>query len=83
MCPGRNFASAEIISFVASMLVGYHVEPLDGNWNKFKPPRMAQCPMVTAVCKPVDENNMFGARVTRRSGWESAKWKFNSGKLEA
>jgi hypothetical protein len=51
MCPGRNFATAEILGFVASMLIGYHVAPVDGDWDKFHPPRMAQCPMATAICK--------------------------------
>lgn len=41
MCPGRNFASAEILGFVVSMLVGYNVEPLDGDWSKFHEPPMA------------------------------------------
>ena len=82
MCPGRNFASAEILGFMVSMLVGYEVAPLDGNWEKFQPPRMAPCPLATSVCKPEDEASMFGTRVTRRSGWESAKWKFTSGKFE-
>ena len=31
MCPGRNFATAKILSFVASMLIGYHVAPVDGD----------------------------------------------------
>jgi hypothetical protein len=64
MYPGRNFATAEILGFVASMLIGYHVAPV-GDWDKFHPPRMAQCPMATAVCKPADEGSMFGTRVTR------------------
>ena len=83
MCPGRNFASAEILAFVASMAVGYKVEPRDGDWSKFKPPVMDDCPVVTSVCKPADENNVFGARVTRRPGWETVNWKFDSGKLKA
>ena len=78
MCPGRNFATAEIVGFVAAMLIGYHVEPADGNWDNFKPPPMAQCPMATAVCKPENEGSVFGTRVTRRSGWETAQWKFTS-----
>lgn len=81
MCPGRNFATAEILGFVASMAVGYEIEPVDGNWDKFKPPAMAPCPLATSVCKPVNEESMFGTRVTRRSGWESAKWRFISGKV--
>lgn len=79
MCPGRNFATAEIYGFMVSMLVGYHVEPVDGNWDNFKPPPMAPCPLATSVCKPEGEDTVFGTRVTRRSGWESAKWKFISG----
>ena len=81
LCPGRNFATAEILGFVTSMLLGYHVEPVDGNWENFRPPPMGQCPLATAVCKPADEGSVFGTRVTRRSGWESVEWKFTSGKV--
>ena len=52
MCPGRVFAMAEIYGFIAALLVGYNVEPLDGNWDTFKPPAMDTCPASTSVCKP-------------------------------
>ena len=69
MCPGWNFATAEILGFIASMLIGYHVAPVDGNWDKFHPPPMERCPMATAVCKPVDEESMFGTLdKTKRMG---------------
>lgn len=81
MCPGRNFATAEILSFMASLLVGYDIAPKDGNWDKFHEPAMAPCPLATSVCKPEGEANMFGMRMTRKKGWESVAWKFTSGKL--
>lgn len=83
MCPGRKFAAAEILRFIASLLVGYHVAPINGNWDKFYQPAMAPCPLATSVCKPENEANMFGTRVSRRKGWESVNWKFTSGKREA
>lgn len=79
MCPGRNFATAEIYGFVTALLLGYNVEPLDGNWDTYKPPAMATCPQVTSVCKPEDESSVCGTRLTRRSGWEAAQWRFISG----
>ncbi|KAI6779924.1 uncharacterized protein J7T54_000224 [Emericellopsis cladophorae] len=82
MCPGRNFATAEILGFVVSLLVGYQVAPADGDWSKFQVPPMAPCPVATSVCKPLDERAMFGAHVTRRGGWESAKWVFTSERVK-
>ena len=79
MCPGRNFATAEIYGFMAALLLGYNVEPLDGNWDTYKPPPMASCPQSTSVRKPEDEAAVCGTRLTRRSGWEAAQWKFISG----
>ncbi|KAI6778540.1 25-hydroxycholesterol 7-alpha-hydroxylase-like protein [Emericellopsis cladophorae] len=79
MCPGRNFATAEIYGFVAALVLGYHVEPLDGNWHAYKPPPMASCPQATSVRKPADEAAVCGTRLTRRSGWEAAQWNFISG----
>ncbi|KAF4994772.1 hypothetical protein FDECE_13016 [Fusarium decemcellulare] len=81
MCPGRNFATAEICGFMTALLLGYNVEPLDGNWDTYKPPPMATCPQSTSVCKPEDEASVCGTRLTRRSGWEAAQWKFTSGKV--
>ncbi|KAK6602916.1 hypothetical protein ACHAO1_011224 [Botrytis cinerea] len=81
MCPGRNFATAEIYGFVAALLLGYNVEPLDGNWDTYKPPPMSTCPQVTSVCKPEDEASVCGTRLTRRNGWEAAQWRFISGEV--
>ncbi|KAI6764269.1 hypothetical protein HG530_008058 [Fusarium avenaceum] len=81
MCPGRNFATAEIYGFMAALLLGYNVEPVDGNWDTFKPPPMASCPQSTSVCKPEDEASVCGTRLSRRSGWESTQWRFISGKV--
>nr|WOK04076.1 hypothetical protein [Fusarium meridionale] len=81
MCPGRNFATAEIYGFMTALLLGYNVEPVDGKWDTFKPPAMATCPQSTSVCKPEDEASVCGTRLTRRSGWEGVQWKFVSGKV--
>lgn len=81
MCPGRNFATAEIYGFMTALLLGYNVEPVDGNWDMYTPPPMASCPQATSVCKPVDEASVCGTRLTRRSGWEEAQWRFISGKV--
>lgn len=79
MCPGRVFAMAEIYGFVAALLLGYNVEPVDGNWETYKPPPMGSCPQSTSVRKPADEASVCGTRLTRRNGWEAAQWKFISG----
>jgi cytochrome P450 len=83
LCPGRNFAFAENLGFMISLIVGFDTSPLDGDWSKFKPPTPAQCPVTGAVSKPVANGKGFGMKLTRREGWENVTWSFVSGKLDA
>ena len=79
LCPGRNFAFAENMGFVLSLVLGFTVSPIDGDWGSFKPPQQQQCSLVAAVRKPVLDGENFGARVARRKGWESTQWNYVSG----
>ncbi|KAJ3537864.1 hypothetical protein NM208_g6147 [Fusarium decemcellulare] len=76
LCPGRNFAFAENLGFMVSFLLGYDVEPIDGNWAAFTPPKMEKCSLAAAVCKPRNDGDGFGMRVKRRAGWEATTWRF-------
>ncbi|KAK1523889.1 uncharacterized protein CCOS01_08976 [Colletotrichum costaricense] len=79
LCPGRNFAFAENLGFVASLLLGFDVVPLDGNMESTaKVPKAAGCSMTGAAVKPVDDGEGYGVRVRRREGWEGVKWRYIS-----
>ncbi|KAF9878224.1 prostacyclin synthase [Colletotrichum karsti] len=79
LCPGRNFAFAENLGFVASLLLGFDVTPLDNSMKSTtEPPKMDRCPMTAAAAKPVDSGEGFGVRVEKRKGWENTKWLYSS-----
>lgn len=75
LCPGRNFAFAENLGFVASLLMGFEAVFLDENMKQTgQVPEAAGCSMTGAVVKPVNNGEGCGVRVLRREGWESVKW---------
>ncbi|KAF6816519.1 hypothetical protein CSOJ01_02901 [Colletotrichum sojae] len=79
LCPGRNFAFAENLGFVASLVLGYEVTALDDNNNPTsKPPAVSPCAFTSAASKPVREGEGFGMRVEKRKGWEQTKWLYTS-----
>ncbi|GKT50810.1 25-hydroxycholesterol 7-alpha-hydroxylase [Colletotrichum spaethianum] len=79
LCPGRNFAFAENLGFVASLLAGFDVSPLDENMKEtHSVPIPATCSMTGAVVKPADNGAGYGVRVRRREGWENVKWRYIS-----
>ncbi|TIC89847.1 25-hydroxycholesterol 7-alpha-hydroxylase [Colletotrichum higginsianum] len=79
LCPGRNFAFAENLGLVASLLAGFEVSPLDENMKETEGiPDSAGCPMTGAVVKPVNNGEKYGIRIRRRKGWESVKWRYIS-----
>lgn len=79
LCPGRNFAFAENLGFMVSLLLGFDVGPTDGDWTSFEPPAMDRCTITGAVSKPVNDGKGFGMKVTRREGWQGVRWRFTSG----
>ncbi|KAF6835514.1 hypothetical protein CMUS01_05738 [Colletotrichum musicola] len=79
LCPGRNFAFAENLGFVASLVLGYEVTTLDENKEPTsRPPAAAPCAITSAASKPVREGEGFGMRVEKRKGWEKTKWLYTS-----
>ncbi|TGO07540.1 hypothetical protein BTUL_0267g00080 [Botrytis tulipae] len=67
LCPGRHFATTEIISLVAAIIMGFD---MDGS----SVPDRAFQKLGTAVRKP---KNDVEVNIKRRKGWENVKWKFN------
>lgn len=67
LCPGRNFAFAENLGFLASLLLGFEVAFLDENMKRTgRVPETAPCVMTGAVSKPIDNGRGYGIRVSRR-----------------
>ncbi|KAK1990830.1 cytochrome P450 [Colletotrichum falcatum] len=68
LCPGRKFALAENLTFVAALAVGFDIEGLD---EKIVP----HCPIANlmgqSVAKP---ENTVAVTVRRRRGWELSTW---------
>jgi cytochrome P450 len=76
LCPGRNFAFAEIMGFVAALVVGFDGLPAEGENAPWKLPREAPSTIFGGVLKPENGGEGFGVQIRRAKGWENAKWKF-------
>lgn len=73
LCPGRNFAFAEILGFMAVLLLGFEVEPVGMRFGEME---MMDPMLASATVKPVKMGEGLGARLRRRSGWEDVHWDF-------
>ncbi|KAI1146364.1 cytochrome P450 [Nemania diffusa] len=49
LCPGRHFASTELIAFAALMIMRFDIEPIGGEWNY---PGTEKAPPSAAVAPP-------------------------------
>jgi hypothetical protein len=69
MCPGRNFAAAEILSLSAAMIIGFDMEVADNTaWNP--PPDRKRMPI--SVMKPLEK---LMVTMHRRLGYENIQWR--------
>ncbi|KAH6684949.1 cytochrome P450 [Plectosphaerella plurivora] len=71
LCPGRNFALAENLGFLAALAVAFDVE---GAWV----PESDDPYMGTATRRPIWGDGDKGLRLRRRPGWEDVTWNFVS-----
>lgn len=77
LCPGRHFATMEILAFVAALCAGFDfegagLEDRDAE-GKLKLPERAFQKLGTAVRKPVRDVEL---KFARRKGWEDVSWGF-------
>lgn len=71
LCPGRNFAMAENLGFMAALTVGFELHGLDeANF------RLGTASMGTAVAKPPADAQGGSVTIKRRAGWEDVEWTF-------
>ncbi|KAH7136712.1 cytochrome P450 [Dactylonectria estremocensis] len=73
LCPGRNFAFAEIMGLMCVLLLGYDIEPVGMEFAELKmgPPLMA-----SGAVKPENRGVGLGGKILRRKGWEDVQWHF-------
>lgn len=76
LCPGRNFAFAEILGAAAVLILGFEVMGTDG--TEIVVPDRGRAMFAEAIAKPRGEGLKMGARIERRKGWEDVVWKFVS-----
>ncbi|KAH7383684.1 cytochrome P450 [Cadophora sp. MPI-SDFR-AT-0126] len=76
LCPGRNFAFAEILGFAAALVMGFDVKKDDG--GLIEVPEIRRAKLGEAVSKPFGNGLTMGARITRREGWEDVSWNFTT-----
>jgi cytochrome P450 len=74
LCPGRQFAFAEMIAVMATLLLGFEVEPLEG--TEWTLPSFATRSLIDAVVKPANHGEGFGMRIRGRQGWEGVRWRY-------
>jgi cytochrome P450 len=74
LCPGRNFAFAEILGTVAVLVLGFEVEKVGG--GAIVMPAMGRTQFGEAVAKPRGESAKMNAKISKRKGWEDVVWKF-------
>ena len=70
LCPGRHFASTEIMSLAAMLILRFDMVPLEGDWVV---PTPHQISMATAVFPPKEDVQV---RVVRRREVGEGPWEF-------
>lgn len=70
ICPGRHFASSEILLLVAMIILRYDIVPVGGVWNA--PPIE---PSLVSITGPI--KGEFPIHVKNRTEYEEAKWDFH------
>lgn len=73
LCPGRNFAFAEIIAFVAILIVGFDVE---STGIAFEDVQMGSPLLASSTVKPVNQAKGLSVRMTPRKDFTGVRWRF-------
>ncbi|KAJ4301953.1 hypothetical protein N0V90_004049 [Kalmusia sp. IMI 367209] len=70
ICPGRHFASGEILALAAMMILRFEIAPESGIWT---PPVLNTKAMAASVTPPGEK---FLVKVHEREEYKEAEWKF-------
>ena len=72
LCPGRNFAFAEILGMMTVLLLGFEVRGVTEKFLQMPTPKFGE-----AVPKPLDNGAGGSVGIERRNGWENVEWRFS------
>ena len=75
LCPGRNFAFAEIVSCAAVLLLGFDIE---ASKMEFGDMRMRGPRLSSGTVKPVNGGEGLGAKINAREEFANVAWKFRA-----
>ncbi|KAJ4983183.1 prostacyclin synthase [Stagonosporopsis vannaccii] len=75
LCPGRNFAFAEIVACVAVLVLGFDIE---ATGMKFEDMKMRAPRLSSSTVKPVDNGKGLGAIIKPREDFVNVVWKFRA-----
>ncbi|KAI9753259.1 MAG: hypothetical protein M1835_001006 [Candelina submexicana] len=70
MCPGRHFASGEVLAMAAMLMLRYDIKPASGEWTR---PRLNTRAMAASITPPVEE---FMVQISPRKEVEGVEWAF-------
>ena len=71
LCPGRFFATTEIVSAVATVVLRFDMEPADG--KGWKMPKTDTTRVTNSICPPKEDVKV---RITEREGCRGDQWGF-------
>jgi cytochrome P450 len=71
ICPGRFFASGEILGFIVPLLLGFEIA--DSMGSPIRVPEAAMPWITTGLGKPVSGSDL-SAVIKRRAGWHDVVW---------
>lgn len=70
ICPGRHFATGQIMALVGMMVLRYNITPLNGSW---KSPKLNPRALAASVTPPIEE---FRVSISPRKVIDGASWSF-------
>ncbi|KAI1772252.1 cytochrome P450 [Hypoxylon cercidicola] len=76
LCPGRHFATNEILAVVAVFIARLDIEPVDGDW---KLPTTVNTNVAAVIMEPDDD---IQVEIKARRGFEDVKWVINLNKSD-
>lgn len=71
LCPGRHFATNEVLAVVALLISRFEMKPVDGGWNL---PTTAKTNAAAAIMEP---ENDIEVEITTQEGFGNDKWAVN------
>lgn len=71
LCPGRHFATNEVLAVVAVFIARLDMKPVEGDW---KLPTAANTNVASVVMQPDDD---IQVEIKTRQGFENVKWTIN------